>query len=49
MTLPLQPHSVTIIFVFLGLLIRSAFGSMQRATSANALLGIKAAAICFLL
>lgn len=44
-----QPHSVTIIFVFLALLFYSAFGSMERSSSANALLGIKASAICFLL
>jgi flagellar biosynthesis protein FlhB len=45
----LQPHSVTIIFVFLLLLFYSAFGSMERSSAANALLGIKASAICFLL
>ena len=44
-----QPHSVTIIFVFLALLFYSAFGSMERSSSANALLGIKASSICFLL
>ena len=48
-TLPLlQPHSVTIILVFLALLFHSAFGSMERTSGANALLGIKASSICFL-
>jgi hypothetical protein len=44
-----QPHSVTIIFVFFALLFHTAFGSLDRESPANALLGIKASAICFLL